>query len=258
MDEAVRVVDVAAPVKVPKTAELVAAQLRNQIVRGDLREGDALPPETALMAQFGVSRPTLREAFRVLESEALISVRRGARGGARVHIPNGDVAARYAGLVLQYRGTTLKDVYNARKAIELPAVRRLAEQRPPGALEALAANLAAGRASVDSPGELIRLMEEFHLVVVQQAGNQTLAIFAEMLHHIIELHSESYIARWGGAPVERKGAKQGLRTHDRFLELVEAGDADEAETLWARHLDEGAEYVLRGSDAKTVLDLVGR
>ena len=98
MEQSLRVSDVASPVKVPKTAELVAAQLRNQIVRGELREGDALPPEAALMAQFGVSRPTLREAFRVLESEALISVRRGARGGAHVHTPDGDVAARYAGL----------------------------------------------------------------------------------------------------------------------------------------------------------------
>lgn len=258
MDEAVRVVDVAAPVKVPKTAELVAAQLRNQIIRGDLREGDALPPEATLMIQFNVSRPTLREAFRVLESEALISVRRGARGGARVHTPNGDVAARYAGLVLQFRGTTLKDVYGARTAIELPAVRRLAEKRPAGALQALTENLAEGRAHIDDPGESIRLQEEFHLVVVQHAGNQTLAIFAEMLHHIIELHSASYIARVGGAPMERKGAKQGLRTHEQFLELVTAGDADGAEALWTRHLDAGAEYVLRGSDATTVLDLVGR
>ncbi|EIV96383.1 transcriptional regulator, partial [Frankia sp. QA3] len=59
-------------VRVPKTAELVAAHLRRQIVRGELHEGDALPPEAVLMEQFGVSRPTLREAFRVLESEALI------------------------------------------------------------------------------------------------------------------------------------------------------------------------------------------
>ena len=118
MPDPVRVIDVAAPVKVPKTAELVATQLRNQIIRGELREGDALPPESTLMEQFGVSRPTLREAFRVLESEALISVRRGARGGARVHAPNGDVAARYAGLVLQFRGATLADVYEARKAID--------------------------------------------------------------------------------------------------------------------------------------------
>src|SRR5947207_2228594 len=96
-------------VRVPKTAELVAAQLRRQIVRGELKEGDALPPEAALMEQFGVSRPTLREAFRVLESESLISIRRGSRGGARVHTPNGEVAARHAGLLLQVRGTTLGD-----------------------------------------------------------------------------------------------------------------------------------------------------
>jgi len=48
-------------------------------VLGELREGDTLPPETTLMGQFGVSRPTLREAFRILETESLISVRRGAR-----------------------------------------------------------------------------------------------------------------------------------------------------------------------------------
>ena len=86
MNERARFADVAAPVRVPKTAELVASHLRRQIVRGELKEGDALPPESALMEQFGVSRPTLREAFRVLESEALISVRRGARA-ARVSTP---------------------------------------------------------------------------------------------------------------------------------------------------------------------------
>ena len=251
-----RVVDVAAPVKVPKTAELVATQLRNQIVRGDLQEGDALPPEATLMSQFGVSRPTLREAFRVLESEALISVRRGARGGARVHAPNGDVAARYAGLVLQFRGATLADVYEARKAIELPAVSHLTQRRPAAALHALDANLAAARAHIDEPAELIRLQEEFHLLIVRHHGNQTLIIFAEMLHHIIELHSASYVARWGGAPIERKGAKLGERTHERFVELVRAGDVDGATQLWTRHLDEGADYRLRGTDAKTVLELL--
>ena len=71
-------------VRVPKTAELVAGQIRRQIIRGDIEEGDALLPESELMSQFGVSRPTLREAFRILESESLITVTRGARGGARL------------------------------------------------------------------------------------------------------------------------------------------------------------------------------
>jgi hypothetical protein len=57
MNEQARVVDVAAPVRVPKTAELVASQLRRQIVRGELKEA-ARPPE-ARCKQFGVSRPTL-------------------------------------------------------------------------------------------------------------------------------------------------------------------------------------------------------
>ena len=47
MSERARLTDVAAPVRVPKTAELVASHLRRQIVRGELKEGDALPPESA-------------------------------------------------------------------------------------------------------------------------------------------------------------------------------------------------------------------
>src|SRR5947208_1536000 len=120
---------VARAVRVPKTAELVAAELRRQIVRGELKAGDALPPETNLMEQFGVSRPTLREAFRVLESEALITVRRGSRGGARIEVPTGDVAARHAGLLLQVRGTTLGDVYRARMIVEPPAAGMLAGRK---------------------------------------------------------------------------------------------------------------------------------
>jgi DNA-binding FadR family transcriptional regulator len=106
--------DVAEPhLRVPKMAELVSDRLRRQIIRGELSTGDALPSETALMARLGVSRPTLREAFRVLESEGLITIRRGAHGGARVQSPNGEIAGRYAGLLLEFRRTTLADVYNA-------------------------------------------------------------------------------------------------------------------------------------------------
>jgi DNA-binding FadR family transcriptional regulator len=256
MADSVRVVDVAAPVKVPKTAELVATQLRNQIVRGELREGDALPPESALMEQFAVSRPTLREAFRVLESEALISVRRGARGGARVHAPNGDVAARYAGLVLQFRGTTLADVYEARKAIELPAIERLARERPEDAIRELDDNLTAARTHIDEPATVIRLQGEFHLVLVRHGGNQTLSMFADMLHHIIALHNQVYVGRWAGTPTERKGAKQGERTHERLVEFLRAGDAVGAADLWCRHIDAVGNFVSRGTEARTVLDLL--
>src|SRR3984957_18169605 len=98
---------IGAVVRAPKTGELIATHLRRQIVRGDLRPGETLPAESQLMEQFGGSRPTLPEPFRLLEAEALIRVRPGSRGGARVVSPDASVAARYVGLLLQMQGATI-------------------------------------------------------------------------------------------------------------------------------------------------------
>jgi hypothetical protein len=82
------------------TAELVAADLRRQIVAGKLGDGTFLPRQIDLLAIYEVSRPSLREALRVLESEGLISVRRGKLGGAVVHRPSLHMVAQTLGLVL--------------------------------------------------------------------------------------------------------------------------------------------------------------
>src|SRR5688572_11810979 len=105
-------------IRIPKTAELVADSIRRQIIGGELREGDTLQPEAQIIEEFGVSRPTVREAFRILESEKLISVSRGSRGGARVHPPKADQVARYAGFVLRSKKASYRDVYEARILIE--------------------------------------------------------------------------------------------------------------------------------------------
>ena len=89
----------------PKMADRVAQVLRRMFVRGEIAEGTMLPSESELMERFGVSRPTLREAFRVLESEGLIEVHRGVRGGARVSRPQRQTLARYAGLIMEYEGS---------------------------------------------------------------------------------------------------------------------------------------------------------
>src|SRR5512146_1879940 len=126
-------------VRAPKTGELIASHLRRQIVRGELRPGETLPAEGLLMEQYGVSRPTLREAFRILEAENLISVRRGSRGGARVVAPDASVAARYVGLLLQIQGATINDVYEARMITEPPCARLFALNRTQEDLEKLTA-----------------------------------------------------------------------------------------------------------------------
>src|SRR5688572_15480190 len=154
-------------IRLPKMAELIADQLRRQIVRGELQEGDALPSESELLERFNVSRPTLREAFRVLESESLITVRRGAHGGARVQEPDIDVAARYAGFILEHRGTTLDDVFQARLVLEPPVVGMLAACRTDEDVARLRAALEEHDAAAADPRRAIRSHTAFHALIVE-------------------------------------------------------------------------------------------
>ncbi|MBG0857145.1 FadR family transcriptional regulator [Streptomyces spinoverrucosus] len=238
-------------------AELVAARLRRMIVRGELTEGDALPSETTLMEEFEVSRPTLREAFRVLESESLISVRRGARGGARVQEPEGTVAARYAGVVLEYRGTTLKDVYDARTVIEAPCAGLLAQRRTEEDLERLRDAVAEAEGLMDDPSAFIRAHMEFHALVVELAGNETLGVLNGMVRHIIDQANWSHVDLDAGSPENIRANRRGFRAHRVLVDLVAARRSEAAEELWRVHLQEAEDYLLQNKSMTTVLDLLG-
>jgi len=241
-------------VRVPKAAELVAADLRRQIIRGELAQGDALPTESDLMVRFGVSRPTLREAFRVLESENLIAIRRGARGGARVQPPDREVAARYAAFTLEYRGVTLRDVYDARTALEVPSVGKLALDRTDADLDVLGAALTSQEAVGQDARESIRLHGDFHTLLVRLAGNQTLTLLNEMLHDIVEVANTSLQPATDSDV--RTARESTNKTHRRVLEHIRARDQRRAEDLWRRHLREAQGYLLGEDVVSTVTDLL--
>ena len=244
------------PMRLPKMAELIADQLRRQIVRGELKEGDALPSENELLERFHVSRPTLREAFRVLESESLITVRRGAHGGARVQVPNIDVAARYAGFILEHRGTTLDDVYQARILIEPPVVGMLALERTEADVARLRAALEEHDAAGDDPRRAIRTHTAFHALLVELTGNQTLRVLTGMIQHIIDLANWDWVDAKLDTSGETEGISLGLRAHHRVVDLIEDGAQAGAAELWRKHLTETRDYLLR-PDVTTVLDLMG-
>ncbi|HTF50377.1 MAG TPA: GntR family transcriptional regulator, partial [Pseudonocardia sp.] len=154
-------------VQLPKAAEIVARTLRRKIVTRELQADDPLPPEDQLMAEMAVARTTVREALRILESEGLIVVRRGAGGGARIRTPAVPMVARYIGLLLQYEGATLEDVHNARVMLEAPAAALLAERTTPEIVARLREALADEADALDDPVRLARAHGRFHQLVVQ-------------------------------------------------------------------------------------------
>lgn len=248
--------EVGARLRVPKMAELVAGDLRRRILRGELVENDALPSESALMQRFGVSRPTLREAFRVLESESLISVRRGAHGGARVHLPNADSAARQTALVLEYLGVSMQDVYEARGVIEPGCVAMLAKNRTEENLSELRTALERSRAAERAPVKQMAEQTAFHALIVDMAGNQTLSVLSGMLRHIIDVAHIAHVESDAGTPTGQEALQKGFAAHERIVELIAARDVARAERLWRKHLLAADDYLLQGDWTLTVYDLM--
>jgi GntR family transcriptional repressor for pyruvate dehydrogenase complex len=242
--------------RAPKTADLVVRDIRKQIVAGDLAAGQLLTAESQLTRQLGVSRTALREAYRVLETEGLIRVRRGAQGGAVVHPPSSEAATRSAGLVLQYLGTTVSDVYDARMALEIPAVVKLARSHSETDIATLRTVADQATRSLDNPAESPTQHSGFHGSVVRLAGNPALILFWTMTDQIITSANRSFLSN---SPTEAavRDVHRAQRVHEKLIKLIIQGDVTAAQTLWAEHLEETAAMIRRESGPMLVIDLLG-
>jgi len=244
-----------------KTGEMIASYLRSKIVRGELAEGDCLPSEVELMRQFDVSRPTLREAFRILETESLIELRRGARG-ARIIAPSVEVAARYVGLLMQTSGTTVSDVYEARSLLEPVAAGLLATRRTQQDLADLSACaddlerlLDPGQPPADVPA-WTRRSQRFHDLLMERAGNKTLALQSLVLREVVDTHLLLASRQPGMVALPASGFARVVRSYRKLIALVEARDAAGAEAHWRTHMDVAARSLLPDQlKSATVLDI---
>jgi DNA-binding FadR family transcriptional regulator len=247
-------------VRVPKTAELVAKQIRNAIIRGELSDGDTLPAEAHLIAEFEVSRPTIREAVRILESEGLVTVARGARGGARISSPNYGMIARAAGITLQAKGVTIGDLYEMRTMMEPPAARLVAERNSVAAVPVLREILARQESNM---GDLINFaidVAEFHKAMIEFAGNQTLIMMWQALGGLIAEHLK-LAQRHGQERSEpamlEKRRRYGMRSQKKLVDLIEARDGAAAEAHWRDHMIAAGKVWLDVVGPNSVVDLIG-
>lgn len=230
----------------PRLAEIVAASLRDDILNGRLKEGDVLPRQEHLFKEFQVSLPALREAMRILETEGLISVRRGNIGGAVVHLPTPERTAQMLSMVLQSRGTTPGDVSEALIYLE-PICARMCAARPDRITEVvpdLRAVIKRQQADFDDIAKYNSMARRFHETVVAKCGNETMIVVIGALEAIWSAH-ESLVwdeAQLGGeqvapdSPMTSKTRRAALRDHEKLLAAIEDGNEDRAAALSASHL----------------------
>jgi DNA-binding FadR family transcriptional regulator len=228
-----------------KMSDQVAAQIRRMIARGELVDGDWLPTEAELIRQFGVSRPTLREAFRLLEGDSLVTVRRGPPGGAQVTLPGPDAVAGLFGMVLMLAGTSIGDVWDARLTIEPAAIRRLAETASDIQRVALDRELDQLRAAAAlDPRSFHQAGVRFHVRLIELSGNRTLTALIGMLAEIIERELANAVAEMGPDSDEvHRANRRALRGYENIAELIRTGDGPGAEQAWREHMITARRYL---------------
>ena len=256
MSEPIHAATSSGDVRLPKVAELVAGEIRRRIISGDVVAGEPLPNEAELTALFGVSRPTLREALRLLESDGLIEVKRGVRGGPRVRVPDVGVTARHAALLLQMRGTTLEDLIGARMIVEPAAVRELARRSSKADVKALREAHQTELDAGDDYDANAHHATLFHALLVELVGNQTLALLNELLTGIQDMENRTVVDRLSDDEARAVVAKA-RREHGQVIELIEQGDAAGAEAGWTRHLKGTAALTRRTFGQARLIDIRG-
>lgn len=237
----------------PRLADMVASALRERIVNGELRDGDLLPKQDELLEEFRISRPSLREALRILESEGLLTVRRGNVGGSVIEAPNADTTAYMFGLVLQSRRGSVADLAEAIQHIEPMTASLCAsrEDREDAVLPQLRENIEETSAAIADGPEFTRLSRQFHEELVAACGNQTLILLVGALEGLWSEQERQWAQRAtssGQYPGERY-RREVVAAHEALVTAIAGGAADKAARLARRHLQESQHYALaEGSD----------
>ncbi|MDA0169245.1 FadR family transcriptional regulator [Solirubrobacter taibaiensis] len=168
----------------------IALELRRYLEREGLRPGDRIGTEQELAAEFGVSRPTLREGLRLLASSHLIRVGRGRSGGIFVARTPGEGMSRNVSesisMMLATESVSLDQLLDARMFLEVPL-----------------AGLAATNATDLAAAELFAAIEEqtghapgtapfnaadtrFHKALARAAGNELLLSFTDWILEVLQ------------------------------------------------------------------------
>jgi DNA-binding FadR family transcriptional regulator len=179
------------PVRTRRTFEEAAEQIADKVRAGELRIGDKLPPERDLAIQMEISRPTLREAIRVLVDAGMLAVRRGPGGG--MFVESDVVPVDLVRRVSELRMTEAEAVLEARRIIE-PHVARLAHERAgeeelaplEHTIEVMRTIIGRGYRPEDEE-RFLQLDVQFHLALARAAANPTLETLLRIVFRQLEI-----------------------------------------------------------------------
>jgi DNA-binding FadR family transcriptional regulator len=218
-----------------KVASLVARQIARTIVNEDLQVGAPMEAEAVMLERFGVSRASLREALRILETQGLISIKPGPGGGPSVADVDSRDFARMATLFFQVLRVRFREVVEARLIME-PVMAGLAAARHDAELEDELIDILRRGDEADDDRQWLIESDAFHAMVLGMSGNPLMNLIAKGLKDI-------YTERVAGLTFPEDERRRVRDVHGQIAQAIVQGDAAVAESLMREHMGEYARNV---------------
>lgn len=214
------------PVVATSVTKQIAEQIKASILDGRLQADDRLPTEHDLAEQFGVSRPTIREALKRLAAQNLIHSRRGPTGGTFVRRPTEEeVRANLiteATLLVSFGEFDLTDIAEARHKLECMCGRLAAERRDDANLSAMTEELQRQKEEKLSDEDFCASDVRFHRALVDASGNPVLQFVMSTVIEALQPIENMVIFKF-------RDRKKITRQHEKILKAIQSGDADRTE-----------------------------
>ena len=214
-----------------KTSETVARDVVHDIIAGQLRPGDRLMSEAAMLEQYGVSRESLREGLRLLEVQGLITLRRGPGGGPVVGTVDPAHLGRVSTLYYHMAGATYRELFEAWLLAESIIAERAA-RNPDTALRAAAMKpymVDEGNQDERTVEEFVQTHARFHGAVASLVENKVLELTLQTLGQIVSHHS--------AVTFDPRALRDTIeRDHHDLAQAIAAGHPRRARDLMEQHI----------------------
>jgi DNA-binding FadR family transcriptional regulator len=215
-----------------KRASQIARRIEADVIRRGWPVGQSLGSEQALQQRYRASRSVLREAVRLVEHHQVARMRRGPNGGLLVCEPDAAPATHAIIIYLEYLGTTIGDLLDARLLLEPLAASLAAQRIDEAGIDRLRAVL---RVEEGHPSDPTNPHDEFHAALAEQSKNPVLQLFIDILMRLTVRYAED--SRLDSARDAVEAIDLRHRDHSAVVEAVTAGDAARAMTLSERHAE---------------------
>lgn len=224
------------PVETQRASEAIYDQIKALIVEGQLKPGDRLPSERSLMEAMARSRPTIREALRMLEREGLIHTVPGG-SGAVVQQPSTDIVTQSLDTMLQVGGVSLEELGEFRLHNDVAVARWAAQRRTQSDIDALKAILDEMERRVQARDweGFLALDPEFHCQLAYAGKNAVAAIMSRVLSQLSDPVTRGTFRTQREGDSEQQ-AKSILDMHRRIFDAVCQGCSQRAEEEMAVHI----------------------